>query len=832
MASTTEDVIIRYRAEVDQAEKELQSLADEQQKLIDNEKEQQTATKKTVTVEEQAAKKRKDLIKAEQAEIAKMRQLRAQAFDPKVIDNYNRKITESKNKIALLKGETQSLGSTLSGAFAGVGAALTGALSAAAIINFGSQSINAFLEAEENANRLKFAIEEIGDAGEEAFDRLIRQSSDLQKITIFSDDAIQQAQTALATFGLTADQIEALTPRLADFASATGKSIQDAANSVGQGIQGMGREFKRFGIQVSAEQTPIENYNALLEGMVKFSGAAENATTTLTGALKQQENQVDDLQEKVGEGLAPAWVAVKKAAFEATLSLIDFFNFSGGIVSTRNLKTENEKLAETIGETNKKIVEQKKVLVDAGKAETEATQIVIDNIRNQALEQTKLNVARLKALLESKDASEAEIALAKLRLTASRRELAAITDIAAAQARLREESRKALTDDQLRILSTERLNELLILNQKLIGITADSNVQKIQEELKAREKLAEEIKKQQKEKPVIDTEFRATPIPPTAVQIKIEPAQVQKAVNDANLPETLEPIVLPVKIEPGSFLDAFLLANGEILQASSDVFSELAALSSTFANRRIDDINRERDAQIEAIDEQLKIVDESLEKRRISEKDAEATRNRLLDQRLKAEQDAAKKEREIKRRALIVEKAAALVRIAISTAENIASAKNPVLIALYAALGAAQAAVVASQPIPYKKGSKDTGAKGHMARVGEEGEEIVYMPSHSKVLPSRQTKEYSQLLDAMFDNRVDRFIETRYVTPRLIEARQQQEQQRSESFAQNVARSIQPTYMKTTGSDKSDVTAWISPEVADAIGRAVARNLPSDPYLR
>jgi len=260
-----EDVVIRYRAEVDDLVRQLERIEKAQEEIIDLEKEQSAEVKKSATSAEFAAKKRKQLLESEQKELIALKKARDLAFDPKKIDEFNKKIRESEKNIGLLtKQTTKEVGSvqSLLGSFA------TG---------FGKASVDAFLDAEKNAERLKFAITSIGGESEAQFERLIKQSAQLQQITVFSDDSIQQAQAALSAFGLTADEIEKTIPLLADFATVTGTDIAQAAQQLGSGLEGAGREFKKYGIEVSATASRQQNLNSILQGFGIFAGSAEAA---------------------------------------------------------------------------------------------------------------------------------------------------------------------------------------------------------------------------------------------------------------------------------------------------------------------------------------------------------------------------------------------------------------------------------------------------------------------------------------------------------------------------------------------------------------------------
>lgn len=281
----------------------------------------------------------------------------------------------------------------------------------------------------------------------------------------------------------------------------------------------------------------------------------------------------------------------------------------------------------------------------------------------------------------------------------------------------------------------------------------------------------------------------------------------------------------------------FVSQNAQALQQVGAILGEIANLYDQFAEKRIEQIEAEKDAQLSAIDEQLAKDEETLELKRISEEEAYARKKSLEDQKVKLEEEAAKKIREIKKKQALLDKANALFQIAINTAQALADVKNlttaGALTPLILALAGLQAAAVIAQPIPYRKGSKDTGSKGHMARVGEEGEEIVYMPSHSKVLPARQTREYSEILDAMFDNNLNKYIAKTYVAPALQRQKVAYENDRQSSFAENISKSI----YYNGGLNAHDLEKVRRKGQAitnvDEIAKAIASKLPTyDPYRR
>lgn len=271
----------------------------------------------------------------------------------------------------------------------------------------------------------------------------------------------------------------------------------------------------------------------------------------------------------------------------------------------------------------------------------------------------------------------------------------------------------------------------------------------------------------------------------------------------------------------------------QVLDATKQLFSELSNLYNTFSEERIAQIELERDTQLENIDAQLEKNQEYFEKRRISEEEAAANEKALTEQKAKIEADTQKKIRDEKRKQAILEKANATFEIGLATAVALVNAQkeppplNAILSAIIATTSALQLAAVAATPIPYRKGSKDTGPKGHLARVGEEGEELVFMPSNSKVLPARQTRKYADIIDAMYDNKLDDYVYKNYITPALMAQKEAKDNQRAKSFAENMANSI---VYNQTGLTPSDLEAQRKRgqyiRNVDEIAEAIAKKLP------
>jgi hypothetical protein len=275
-------------------------------------------------------------------------------------------LSDSGNKTGAGFKKAKSDIGALDGILTKVGGAIAGVFAVQKIVAFGEASIKAFQEAEKNALLLKSAVSVNGGLQQD-FEELIRQSEELQKVTIFSDDAIQQAQTAALQFGLTKDQVQALIPVVADFASATGQTLQSALDGVLQGVNGMGRGLKIYGVTIDETQSKTDRLGDITDQLnKKFLDQAEAVGKTASGAAAKYANQIDDLQEVLGERLSPKLQGLKsffldlgEAALTASDDFGKFMDGLGNFINGRaiNFSVKVDTNVQDIVDANKAMVE-------------------------------------------------------------------------------------------------------------------------------------------------------------------------------------------------------------------------------------------------------------------------------------------------------------------------------------------------------------------------------------------------------------------------------------------------------------------------------------------
>lgn len=1033
----TEDIIIRYKADVSQLEQDLDQLVKAQKDVADTSKKASAEVQKSANAQEVAIKKRTELLELERKKLENLRRQQKLAFTPEDIDKFNKEIAESTRRIDLLSGEVKKVGNATDKAFDQVlnttqriAGAFGVAFSLEAVIAFGQKSVDAFIEAERSAQLLKDTVIGIGGQSEQAFDILNNQAERYEAVTNQSAEAIKSAQIVLTNYGLTGSQIEQLLPSLLGLAKKTGDSIDGIAQKVGNALEGSGKQFKNLGANIDASKTPLENYNALVEGLARFSKDATLDASNLADAFQLQKNRIAELEETIGGKLAPAWnvayesvlnyigavagipIGVKEAGAEASqkfaqetqarvqalqqegkstsdiiaflrgdldkanqtfdesnknlqkaedeftgffntiakLGSVEFAQLSQASLTNANIIKESAKanvdaLNSQILALNDQLAQEEKTLkvqdiknkktgdlkilleenkrandlasqsnvqalekeIDARekaseKARQQAQQIA--QARKQLFDQLTTELASIQReqeladinLIEPKTFADAVDKIEQLR-DVNKKYIDEDINLKIAQAKAQgtltkdvedlfekiRQGRKDLIDQKAgkEVLALEestikKLNDLkqqaqdILTQRNLTGIqksveqsgkALDDSITKVEESIgttqfkTAKESLdkrfilyVNDIERQKDEniKAIndrADREAKAVKESATAEQERInirEKAkdEVDKIIDDADKKLTdAENKYDEATNKLDNGIVSFVNANAQALQYVSNIIGELTNLYDQYAEKRIEQIEAEKEAQLTSIDEQIAKDEELFEKRRITDEQLKLNNEANQQAKIKAEEESAKKINQIKKRQAQLDKANALFNIALNTFQALADVKNlstaGALTPLILALSALQVAGVLAQPIPYRKGSKDTGASGHMARVGEEGEEIVYMPSHSKVLPARQTKEYSNILDAMFDNKLNSYIAKTYVTPALQRQKALYDNEKQESFASNISKSIYFNGgLNANDLEKVRKKGQTITNVDD-IARAIVRNLPiSDPYRR
>jgi hypothetical protein len=183
------------------------------------------------------------------------------------------------------------------------------------------------LEAEKALSDLERVLKSTGNTSGFTSTQLVDYAKELQKITIFGDDAIVSSMALLAQFQNIRGEIYTGTLQaVLDMASATGEDLpvamQKLATIINDPIKGL-RKLNELGItftdtqkkqakELIASGNGLELQKMLLEKLEEaYGGSAEAAAGTFGGSLKQLKNTIGDLLEGDSATISGVTSAVK-----------------------------------------------------------------------------------------------------------------------------------------------------------------------------------------------------------------------------------------------------------------------------------------------------------------------------------------------------------------------------------------------------------------------------------------------------------------------------------------------------------------------------------------
>ena len=170
------------------------------------------------------------------------------------------------------------------------------------ILALGAASIKAFDEQAKAEQKLLTSLK----GREDIQQRLITQAKELQKTTLFGDEATIAAQSMLAMMGLTEEEVVKLIPLIQDFATAKGMDLVTAADLVAKSMGSSTNALSRYGIEITGAVGSSERLDTAVNQLTeKFEGQAEAAAKVGAGPLIQIGNQLGDIAEELGQRLMP-----------------------------------------------------------------------------------------------------------------------------------------------------------------------------------------------------------------------------------------------------------------------------------------------------------------------------------------------------------------------------------------------------------------------------------------------------------------------------------------------------------------------------------------------
>ena len=178
-----------------------------------------------------------------------------------------------------------------------------------AVVEFGKQSVTAFMDAEKSQRQLEDAYARFPQVQDVPIQKFRELNEAIQAKTGADADDLASSQAVMAQYGLTGQQLAELTPLLDDYALKTGKDLPTAAEDLGKAMLGQGRALKDVGIDFSDAGSVAGNFEQVMGGLrSQVAGFAEGEADSADGKLRQLQTSFGDVQEEVGSQLLPVLV--------------------------------------------------------------------------------------------------------------------------------------------------------------------------------------------------------------------------------------------------------------------------------------------------------------------------------------------------------------------------------------------------------------------------------------------------------------------------------------------------------------------------------------------
>ena len=213
----------------------------------------------------------------------------------------------------------------------GMATVVSGAATAAAayLVNFGRQSVDAALKAEEVTAKFQQVAKNNNWADEEQ-KSLLGLNKTLGQTGVVSAGTLKAAQAQLGTFALTADQVKTLTPALADMIAnnkgynATAQDGVQIANLLGKVMTGNATALSKYGVTMTDAQKKVLQEGSASEKAAmaakvleaNFGGINKALAQTPQGKMTNLQHEIAGLKTSVGNDLIAAFGGVGGAVIK------------------------------------------------------------------------------------------------------------------------------------------------------------------------------------------------------------------------------------------------------------------------------------------------------------------------------------------------------------------------------------------------------------------------------------------------------------------------------------------------------------------------------------
>jgi len=587
----------------------------------------------------------------------------------KATDETSKALSSAKKNVDGLSKSAKNQEKTIGGLAKKVGALkssyLLYAAAAMVVMKAITSSIKAYEKQEIAETKLRAAIKASGKELSISAGILYDYASELQGVTTYGDEVTISAIAMLQQLGdLNEDGLKKTIPLVQDFAAAMGFDLETAASLVGKTLGSSTNALTRYGLEVDMTGTKEEKLASLTEAMqAKFGGMARELAQTGTGALQQYNNALGDIKEEGGKAILDIMAPMlENLTSHLTLTLQNW-------KATANLNKALKGEATSLYEVDKALSENDERLDEA-----QNQTLILSNRLKMA--QTAFDLEREK-IEKGTAAHQTQIGVRADALAA----IMAQVDANGKEIEKRVENIRLLKENREEIEKSNVIKTADVIITKAQTETAEALTKSLLEQSIARSGIADSITDMMADMEAVRTTTRETfaDLQLSETELAIKNINEQK---DAFIKAGVDKV------------EAEIWAQEEILGIRANAFNDYLNVVGNIGSQIDDIFSQSYDNRNIELDNWYENEKEILEKQ-FTDEDELAIELGKLDKEY-ADKKAALKTKEAKS-----DKTAKIIQATMDTASAIVEAlPNIPLSILAGVMGAAQTAMIASQPIP------------------------------------------------------------------------------------------------------------------------------------
>lgn len=214
---------------------------------------------------------------------------------------------------------------------------------------FLTDSLDEAIAAEENLNRLKGTLDNLGQS--DVLDRLTQKAQEMaDRFRYLDNDDVIAVFEKLIDYGkLTEKEMNDLLPTIINFAAKSRISLEEATGVVVKALEGNGKALKQYGIDIKDAGTEAERL-AIIQTTLKekVEGAADAFQNSTAGGVAIAKQRMADLKEEIGTGLIPIFRKLLEVTNEVVRGISTVFGFRSFLDDTiKGIATNPQVLAQS-----------------------------------------------------------------------------------------------------------------------------------------------------------------------------------------------------------------------------------------------------------------------------------------------------------------------------------------------------------------------------------------------------------------------------------------------------------------------------------------------------